>query len=70
MNAEVLKNIENGVLSIKKTKIVEIKIWDVFRQMEKDNASVFEGIVICDKCNNILKYNATNAMPRGILISP
>lgn len=57
MNSKIMKNIENGVFrAIKKNKS-RSKIWDIFCQIEKDDGNVIEGVVLCEKCNHILKYN-------------
>lgn len=57
MNSELLKNIETGVFRVTKNKDSRSEIWNIFSQIEKDDGTTIDGVVICDKCNNILKYN-------------
>lgn len=57
MNSEIIKKIENGVFHIKKNSQSRSKIWDIFGQIENDEGRLIDGVVICEKCNHILKYN-------------
>lgn len=57
MNSEIIKNIENGVYRIVKKTQSRSKIWEIFSQIEKDNGKVMDGVVLCEKCKGIFKFN-------------
>lgn len=57
MNVEIIKNIESGVFRVSKRKPNKSKVWDIFSQIENHDSTVIDGVVICGKCNTILKYN-------------
>lgn len=53
---EILEKINTGVfLTIKKN--AKSKIWNIFSHIQNEKKEIIDGIVYCEKCSHLFKYN-------------